>query len=843
MICLEVAVVAPLFSTLTYLPDKDMLDGSNHNLERYIGCQVLVPLGRRIITGYILGNQPVEEVDYKLKHIRQIVTEEPLFPSSMVSFYRWIADYYQCPIGEVINTALPAGITKASKKFIRLIIEEAEAQKRLDAMGETLPPWTSQLLRKKCLSPSLSRKILRNGPDKKLVSRLEKEGVVVIDEEISGQTVRDKLEICYISSVSFNSLVCEESFAKENLQSFTVQLHNCFQQDFKLSEIKTLYSYAQSYRAHGQVVPQKEILRVYKGGGKALQELCRRGILKQVSTRIYRNPLGEIPADFSRPETLTLEQAEALDSIENSISNGSSAIFLLHGITGSGKTEVYLRAAEKALDLGKDVLVLVPEIALATQLESHFVSRFGRGIALLHSGLSSGQKYDQWCLAAAGEAKIVVGARSAVFAPLGNLGLIVVDEEHDSGFKQDDGFKYNGRDLAVLRGKMQNCSVILGSATPSVTSYYHAETGKYHLLTMADRVGESRLPTVRVIDLNRERKSGSKSSFHELFSTALQQNLQNNEQSLVLLNRRGFSSSLICQSCGTAVQCRHCNVALTYHKNKSALVCHYCGYNVDSRLICENCHSDKLVPMGVGTERIEEELCHSFPTAKIARLDSDTAGDRRAFLAILKAMRNREIDILIGTQMIAKGHHFPFVTFVGVVWADGGLNMPDFRAAEKTYQLLSQVTGRAGRGDLEGRVIIQTMCPDHYAIELARKHQYRQFYKKELQIRQRPVFPPYVRLACYRITGENEYKVRKTSENIAMACRDFERANKRSLHVLGPAPSPLEKIKDRFRWQILLKAGYTRVFGEVGKYIADQQKKLILGKTRLSLDIDPENMM
>ncbi|MEE4242444.1 MAG: primosomal protein N' [Desulfopila sp.] len=843
MTYLEVAVAAPLLSTLTYLPVKETPAENAFEAASYIGHQVLVPLGRRTVTGYVLSCRYPEETGYAIKNIREVVTKEPLFPSNMVSFFRWIAEYYQSPIGEVISTAVPAGMKRTSRKIIHLNKKGAGEEKIIGVVGSPLPQWVEKLLNRKQLTASFSKKILSNPPDRKLIKILQKQGLIIIEDEISGQTVGDKWETCYSSSYSLNILSSDASTETEELKGFSDFLSHTFQKDFKLSEIKTLYSFAKNKRSSNDTVPQKDILRFYKGGGKALQELCRQGILKKISKRIYRNPFGEIPSELNRPEKLTSDQDKALDVIEKSIKNGTFPTFLLHGITGSGKTEVYLRTAERTLDLGKDVLVLVPEIALATQLESHFVSRFGQRIAVLHSGLSSAQKYDQWCLAASGKAKIVVGARSAVFAPLGNLGLIIVDEEHDSGFKQDDGVKYNGRDLAVLRGKMQNCPVILGSATPSITSFYHADTGKYHLLTMASRVGGSKLPSVRVIDLNKEKSSISKSGFHTLFLKELQCNLQNAEQSLVLLNRRGFSSSLICTSCGTSVQCKHCNVTLTYHKQKTALVCHYCGYSVNSRLICENCHSEKLVPMGAGTERIEEELSHFFPEARIARLDYDTARDRRAFLGILQKMRNREIDILVGTQMIAKGHHFPYVTFVGVVWADGGLNMPDFRAAEKTYQLLSQVTGRAGRGDLSGRVIIQTMCPDHYAIELARKHQYSQFFQKEVQIRQRPVFPPFVRLACYRVTGESEYHVRKSSENVARVCRTFHRKGQGVLHVLGPAPSPLEKIKDMYRWQVLLKAGHTQVFSEIGRLISVREKEIVTGKTRLSLDIDPENMM
>jgi primosomal protein N' (replication factor Y) len=842
MIHMEVAVAAPLFSTLTYLLQEEKPEEGGFREADYVGRQVLVPLGGRIVTGYILGCMPVEEVGYTLKNIREVVSESPLFHSNMIPFFRWVADYYQFPIGDVIGTALPAGLKRSSKKTLRLREKEIEGRCFLQSKGIDIPEWFEELCSRKKLSPVITQRLLADSKHKKHVSMLIEAGIIEVELEVNEQTARDKMEICYSSDLVIDASRLDDVSNKEQLLEFGEQLRSELQLNLKLSEVKALYYYAGLRTTAAQPVPQKEILRSYKGGSKALNSLCQNGVLKKSSERIYRNPLGEIPAYLARPEQLTKGQAEALRTIEKSIEERNYAAFLLHGVTGSGKTEVYLRAAQLTLDQGRDVLVLVPEIALATQLEAHFLSRFGKGIALLHSGLSHGEKYDQWSLAASGDVKIVIGARSAVFAPLRNLGLIIVDEEHDSGFKQDEGLKYNGRDLAVLRATLHNCTVILGSATPSITSFFHAQKGKYQLLSMPDRVGTSQLPRVEVIDLNKVDKKKSKSIFHPQFLSELKSNLDKHEQSLVLINRRGFSASYLCRACGTAVQCRHCNVTLAYHKHKASLVCHYCGYSVGCKLICSNCHSDDLVPMGAGTERIEEELRLGFPEARIERLDSDTASDRKKFLSILKAMRQREIDILIGTQMIAKGHHFPYVTFVGVVWADGGLNMPDFRAAEKTYQLLSQVTGRAGRGGRPGRVIIQTMRPNHYAIELAKNHRYEQFYRREITIRERPVFPPYVRLACYRISGENEYEVRKTAEKTAAACRALGQKEAYPLEVLGPASSPLEKIKDKYRWQILLKSSQTAVFHSVGKHISNS-RNLIIGSAHLTLDVDPENMM
>lgn len=847
MTLLEVAVAAPLSTTLTYLPPKDQSAPEESVGAEFTGRRVLVPLGRRTVTGFILGPVEIGDVSYAIKPIIRIVDERPLFPANMVPLFKWAAQYYQFPVGEVITAALPSGLKASSQKIISLT-EDGAADSNLSTIVERAETcdyaWLEELRHKKKLSPALSRKILANKNSAKIVRKLVAVGFARIDNKIGIPATKDKRETCYSAGIDFEAPHITGQVTREKLNALQEEIAVSCAEGLKFSELQTLYYYGHLARECGAPVPQKDISKRYKGAGKALKELCDRGLLHKTSKRVYRNPLGEVPHYHPEPHSLTDEQTVAVHHITAAVEREQFSPFLLYGVTGSGKTEVYLRGARHCLDKGKDVLVLVPEIALATQLEAHFVSRFGEDtIALLHSGLSRGEKYDQWSLAVAGQAKIIIGARSAVFAPLQNVGIIIVDEEHDGGYKQHDGFKYNGRDLAVLRAKLLGCTVVLGSATPSITSYHHGKNGKYELLRMESRVGQSSLPKVEVIDLSGAKKKKGQSLFHEKFITELERNLKNSEQSLVLINRRGFSNAYICQECGTSVQCTQCNVALTYHKKRSQLLCHYCGYTVSSKLICSNCHSEGLVPFGVGTERLEEELRERFPEANIQRLDSDIAADRKKFLAILKAMRDREVDILIGTQMIAKGHHFPSVTFVGVVWADGGLNMPDFRSAERTYQLLSQVTGRAGRGEKKGRVIIQTMRPEHYAIALARTHDYEKFYQKEIELRRRPVFPPYVRLANYRISGEIEYDVRRTAENICSACRRFGAGSEATVEVFGPAPSPLEKIKNRYRWQILLKSSQIATLHDLDGYIKENSKKLVSGNTRYHFDMDPENMM
>ncbi|MBW2683340.1 MAG: primosomal protein N', partial [Deltaproteobacteria bacterium] len=409
--------------------------------------------------------------------------------------------------------------------------------------------------------------------------------------------------------------------------------------------------------------------------------------------------------------------------------------------------------------------------------------------------------------------------------------------------KQDDNFRYHGRDIAVVRAKYHNAVIILGSATPSVTSYANAKSGKFTLLTMAKRVGDRALPEVAIVDLNKD-KSGKKSKIiRSELRHLLEENIKKGNQSILLLNRRGFSTALLCQDCGTPVQCSHCNVSLTLHKRSDKLLCHYCGFSTPANAVCFECRSTTLVPAGFGIERVEEEVRVLFPAARVERLDSDTAADRKKFLQVLARMNKGSIDILIGTQMIAKGHHFPNVTLVGVVWADGGISMPDFRAAEKTFQLITQVTGRAGRGQFPGKVIIQTLRPEHYAIVYAQKHQYQQMFEHEMRMRQSPPFPPYVRLTAIRIQGRVERDVQKSAVNVGRFFRQYVVKHKSAITVLGPAPSPLDKIKDNYRWQLLLKGNAVDELRDLCISLNAKRNELVHHQSKVIIDVDPENMM
>ncbi len=837
MMRLEVAIAAPLEKTLSY-----NFQSSHQLFDEPIGRRVLVPLGGRLVTGYVIGILPERETGYVVKDIREILDNTALFHPEQVPFFRWIAGYYHYPLGQVIQTALPAGLNTRSVKTIHYRDNSVKPELPWSDEKMPVPEWYDKLCSKGNLTASMTRKILGGKKWKKTISQLLSQEHIYIHESIQQDRVKEKKETCFGLSTTLEQYI--QTSERDEFSVYHKTLRENLDPSLKISEAKTLYYLSELSRKTGkESIPRKEVCRTYSGAAKALKSLIEKKYIHLKEERVYRNPFGEQFSYFPRPERLSANQDIVLKELIQALQLQTYSPYLLHGITGSGKTEVYLRCAEETLKLGRDVLILVPEIALATQLESHFISRFGDQVVLLHSGLSAGEKLDQWTLAAKGEARIVIGARSAVFAPLKDPGLIVVDEEHDQGFKQDDALRYHGRDLAILRGSMQNSLVLLGSATPSITSYYNASQGKYGFLEMDKRVGERSLPDVTMVDLTQKKERHENKLIRRLLKEELKKTFDSNKQSLLLLNRRGFSGVFLCQDCGSSIECRNCNVSLTYHKSKETLICHYCGYSQTSKTICNSCQSTNLVPVGVGTERVEEEVRLFLPDARIERLDSDTAADRKKFLRLLKAMHDGEIDVLIGTQMIAKGHHFPNVTLVGIVWADGGLNMPDFRASERVFQLISQVTGRAGRGDTPGKVIIQSMRTNHYSLTFAQKHNYKDFFKQEISIRKSPAFPPYVRLVLLRMSGSREYDVKNTATAIAKACQLYIKRKGIDIELLGPAPSPLDRLCDKFRWQLLLRGSKTDDLRSLCKHVLEKKSDLGRGKIQIAIDVDPENMM
>jgi primosomal protein N' (replication factor Y) (superfamily II helicase) len=545
-------------------------------------------------------------------------------------------------------------------------------------------------------------------------------------------------------------------------------------------------------------------------------------------------------APIRAPHELNTSQRNAFDLIEAAIATRKFCTFLLHGVTGSGKTEVYLNAIDATLASGRGALMLVPEIALTPAVAGQFYARFGDRVAILHSAFSDAERADQWRRIRAGGASVVVGTRSGTFAPVRNLGLIVVDEEHDASYKQEETPRYHGRDVAIVRAQAANACVVLGSATPSLESRFNAASGKYTLLEIPDRIADRPMPTVQVVDMRTEFLETRK---HAIFSRALlgaiRERLENNEQAMILLNRRGFSTFVACRACGERVQCINCAVTLTYHRRDRRLLCHYCGYAEKIPSVCPKCESEHIHFMGLGSERVEDELHGEFPQAKIARLDRDTVAGKRQFEDILQNFRERNFDILVGTQMIAKGHDIPNVTLVGVVSADVGIGMPDFRAAERTFQILTQVAGRAGRGDLPGMVYMQTINPDHYAIRFAAQQDYAGFFEKELQFRRFMKYPPFAAMANVLIRAAKQEDALRMSTELGHHITPAPE----NMRIMGPAEAPVPRLKAEYRYQLLIKSGSRKDLNALLRKAQEFARAQKWGATALVIDVDPLTLL
>ena len=563
--------------------------------------------------------------------------------------------------------------------------------------------------------------------------------------------------------------------------------------------------------------------------------------------------------------TLNIEQQNAFTTIDDRLRKGGFETFLLHGVTGSGKTEIYLRAMERVRAAGRQSLILIPEISLTPQLIDRLNARFTGRVGILHSALTAAERWAYWWHIVRGHVDVVVGARSAVFAPLPNLGLIVVDEEHDSSYKQEEGLKYNGRDVAVVRGKLSSCAVILGSATPALESYENSLRGRYKLLEMKERIQRRPLPEIKIIDLrlpinaHAELKTGVEGNGKILGDKAeklipnlispplaelLKDNFERSRQSLIFLNRRGFSNFLQCRLCGYVLRCSYCSVTLTLHLKRRSLCCHHCNFSKPAGERCPACNNLSLVGMGVGTEQIERMLNQLVPRARVARMDRDTTSKRGSHDALIRRWEKGEIDILIGTQMITKGHDVSGVTLVGALLADLSLNVPDFRAAERTFQLLSQVAGRCGRGHEPGTVIVQTYAPDHYTIQHLINHDYRGFFSAECEFRRALNYPPFSRLVHIRLEGADPSEIETKAKNLATALRAKLNGDDRlraQSDVLGPAPSPIHKLRNRYRWQLLLKSPQISTL----RTLAAEARSLVPKgpRVRLHIDVDPYSML
>ncbi len=798
----EVAVGLPVSKTFHYrIPEKMM--GVLQT-----GMRVLVPFKGTRVTGFSIDlvEKPPKGVEEKLREVEDLLDEAPLIDPQMLRFCRWISDYYLYPLGEVIKASLPPGLQLKSELILSLTQDGTESLTR-----GGLEPAQEKVFREmaRCGKVSLKR-MLKHFPgevSKAQIFSWERKGLLNIDAGIQGKEVKPKVE---------KVVQYQRSEPTRPISKKQAEILNWLKEKgaVSYSELgKRFKSPSQSIRS----LQAKELLSL------STREVCR-----DVSVRSELKP-------YPKPE-LTSDQEAALNEILKGVHSKRFSPFLIHGVTGSGKTEIYLRAIEEVLAKGQEAIVLVPEISLTPQLLSRFRDRFGENLALLHSGLGRGERYDQWRRVWRGEVKIAMGARSAIFAPFKNVGIIIVDEEHDPSYKQEEKLKYHARDAAVVRAKQAEATLLLGSATPSLESFHNTEKGKFRLLHLPKRIEGKPLPKIEVLDV---RKEGDLLSGR--LKEALRKNIEDKKQSLLFLNRRGFANFILCPECGHTFKCPNCSVTLTYHLRDRSLQCHYCDYRIRAPGDCPKCQGHRLQGMGVGTERLEQEMRSLFPGTQVGRMDRDTTSRRRSHLQILKRLESGSIDILVGTQMIVKGHDFPNVTFVGVVSADTSLHFPDFRSSERTFQLLTQVAGRAGRGEFSGKVVIQTFNPDHYSILRAKDHDYIGFYKEEIQFRRALEYPPFSRFINFRLVGNSEKKTKGMAEEMGRIGQSLlKKGYGKGVELLGPSTAPFAKMRGKFRWQMMAKGRNYHLLHQFAKELTSRMEATVKGMgVHLDIDVDP----
>jgi primosomal protein N' (replication factor Y) len=780
---------------------------------------VLVPVGNRQHLGYIVRLAHTSAVD-KLRDIAQLLDELPLLTQDLLQLTQWVAEYYMCPWGLVLKAAVPEGFRVRSTTVYTLTQEAQRAPQnwppgRASDVLSVLADLGAQSQRD--LEETLAVRQLAP-----LLRRLLVEGFLQADQRLLPPRARQRLVPVVHRQKSPTAVREAQQRLQARAPTQAAILALFLDQDtWELAALRAR-------------VP---------GAAAAVKRLVQQGIVGIGQEEQYRAVAPLVAADQAPLPVLNQAQQHALLQIEAKLAAPDGTPILLHGVTGSGKTEVYIRAIATVLRQGKTALILVPEISLTDQLVQRFVARFPSQIAVLHSGLSAGERFDEWRRLGRGEARIAIGARSAIFAPLPELGLIIVDEEHDTSYKQEDAPRYNARDVAIVRAQQQHAVVVLGSATPALETFHHAKNGKYLLLALPHRVEDKPLPGITVID-QRAHTTPNERIITTPLAQAITDCLQRGEQSLILINRRGFATYLQCRDCGLIPPCIRCSVSLTYHRRDRSLKCHYCDFSQPALATCSGCHSAALLPFGLGSQQVEDTLQALFPTARLARMDRDTTRGKSAHQQILRTLGRGDIDILVGTQMIAKGHDYPNITLVGVVSADVTLAIPDFRAPERLFQLLTQVAGRAGRGPAPGAVFIQTFRPDHYSVSFAQHHDYGGFFHDELQRRQAMYYPPFTRLARLLLDSPDAQRVQTVSAWVGTVLQRHI-ADKQHLVILGPAEAPVAKIQHRYRWHILLKSTSSRLLhhclhsalAEISRTRQQQQG------VRLSIDIDPLTFM
>jgi primosomal protein N' (replication factor Y) len=810
----NVALPVPLRTTFTYAIPEALRSSIQP------GSRVLVPFRKKSLVGIIVELNAQPPAETKLREIAKLMEFAPALTPKLIELAQWIANYYLAPIGEVFRSMLPP-VTEL--KLHREIVLTPAGRAAAESLGggeishglsAAEAAFMEKANAKKGLVPFSSA--AKMGISIVALQRLQERGLIEIRESLR-DTKRKSQTI-----VSWRTSGADQGRQLKG----------------KEEKVRALLETERG------PLPLPQVLKLAQVSRSLIDRMLTDGLLES-----WEEPVdpSEDPFDtgYSPPaHELNEEQESAMKAIRARFELGEFGVQLLHGVTGSGKTEVYLRCVQETLARGKTAIILVPEIALTLWIGRQCRSWFGakyEGVAVLHSALSDVERAREWWRVRNGEARVVVGTRSAVFAPLQNLGLMIVDEEQENSYKQEETPRYHGRDVAIVRAKSEGALALLGSATPSLESYHHARNGKYELLTMASRVENRSLASVEIVDLREDFQQTHKTSpISAALHAGIQECLANGTQALVLINRRGYSWSVLCRSCGASVQCANCSISMTYHKNRNRLECHYCGSIQQVPKQCPKCQSQYVYFFGEGSEHLEERLRKEFPGARIARLDRDTARTKRQYQETLGAFAGGALDILVGTQMLAKGHDFQRVTLVGVISADSSLSMPDFRAAERTFQLLTQVAGRAGRGELAGRVLIQTYYPEHYAIQDAVRQDYSSFFEREMHFRTMMAYPPLTSLANVIVRDVSLEKAIKWSRKLS---EYFSPHDGHTVRILGPATAPLARLKKEHRFQFLLKSPkrsiLTKVLSGALTYCDAQE----IPQTAVLVDMDPLSLL
>ncbi|WP_101843833.1 primosomal protein N' [Halobacillus sp. Marseille-P3879] len=730
------------------------------------GVRVIVPFGPRKILGYVIELAESSEFS-KVKQIEEVLDIVPALTPELLQIGKWLSQQTLSFYVSCLQVMLPQVLKATYRKELWRLTDE-QLPEELDQLfaGRGVIDY------KEFAESTLNYQKLKQFVD---------DGWVDIHYEVKSR------------ETTKTTSIIEPVQSPVQLEETLVDLSKQAKKQRQIIEY---------FIDHQESVPKKQLLTITDSSASTLKPLINQGIIKEYKQEVFRDPFSHREFERTRPFLLTDEQKEAIHPILLSLKEERHEVFLLHGVTGSGKTEIYLQSIQRVLEENKEAIMLVPEIALTPQMVERFKGRFGSKVAVLHSGLSAGEKYDEWRKIQRHEVKVVVGARSAIFAPFSNLGIIIIDEEHESSYKQEDRTRYHARDVAVERAKIHSCPVVLGSATPALETYARAAKGNYTMLTLKKRMNDAAMPSTELVDMRDELHQGNRSMFSRVLLDKLKERIARGEQSVLFLNRRGYATFVMCRDCGHVKECPHCDIALTYHRRQERLKCHYCSYEEPMPVQCPECESKTIRYFGTGTQKVEEALQELIPEARVLRMDVDTTRRKGAHEKILNDFGDKKADILLGTQMIAKGLDFANVTLVGILAADALLNLPDFRAAEKTFQLLTQVSGRAGRHKLAGEVIVQTYNLEHYSIQLASQYDYEQFFNEEMRLRKAFKYPPYYYLTLFTVSHPNQLKVQEVTRKIVLYMRNklSEEAD-----VLGPTPSALTRINNRYRYQCMVK--------------------------------------